>query len=42
MMFIIGSCCMFLYNDDDAVLTWIFYIMNITCPKVSDGILTSL
>ena len=42
MIFIVGRCCVFPYNDGDAVLTRISHMIYITCPKMCDGILTSL
>ena len=42
MIFIVGRCCVFPYNNGDAVLTRISHMIYITCPKMGDGILTSL
>ena len=39
---IIGRCCMFPYNDDNVVFTRISWMIYITCPKVGDGVLSSL
>ena len=42
MKLVVGRRCVFSYNDDNVVLTGISCMIYITCPKIGDGVLTSL
>ena len=42
MKLICGRFCMFPYNYDNVALTRISRMIYVTCPKMGDGILTSL
>ena len=42
MILITGRPCVFSCNDDNLIFTWIPRMIYITCPKMSDGVLTSL
>ena len=42
MKLIVGRPCLFPYNDDNVVFTWISCMIYITCPKTDDDVLTFL
>ena len=42
MILITGRPCVFPYNDDNVIFTWIPRMIFITCTKMSDDVLTSL